>query len=352
MDEDAEKVGYKAQNLGWLITNGFNCPDGFVVTSDEFSPMISDYLTNREIEMSKFVFYFPETIIVSIEKSLKNYDSTDIDLYFGISQEIIKEKLKEDSHIKGEIKAWLENLKFEYAYARSSTNRGDSLRGSYAGAYRSLPFICKEIGNIFEEMVSEIIGSIFSLEALQTAIVRYKERLEDYINDIKIAIVFQKMEEKEPYISGLARFCRGEMNVVIAQGLGEVIMPYHYKLEGNKETFDYRKKKGWDKISNLCVARYKDGKPQPFALEPQDGVYVINEHRGWGTIYNPLNQEKRIVDISGIKKILSWTFDTCNRISISKPIYTNGLSIEFVIWYGKDENDLQVVQVRQNTQVI
>lgn len=346
VDKDPEEVGYKAKNLGWLITNGFKCPLGFVIPSDVFSGIINQYFSSKINEIISIGFFNIDAFFSTLKADLKRSDSVNVDFYFGDFREKIKEKiiiLLRHCPLKQEVENELNMFGCKYAYARSSTNYSDSPKGTYAGVFKSFPFEIEKLGNIFEDMISEIISSIFSGDTFNTIVLRYDEILKDYMETIKIAIIFQEMKEKEPYVSGHIRFNGEEAIIEMVQGLGEAIMPYLYRLIGDEDILRYKKQKGKIReIPPLCIAHYDSNKPIRFSLKPQEYMYTINQKDGWGTECISLEPQKRISNKEEVKKMISSLLNICEKIK--KMIRVAGdLLIEFVIWHNKES---QIVQLR------
>ncbi|RJS75587.1 hypothetical protein CW714_00160 [Methanophagales archaeon] len=116
-DPKISEVGGKGYSLAVLINNGFNVPQGFVITSDAFF---------------KFIKY--NNIIERIEKLASEIDENNFEKKSKeIRGLILDGKMPED--IASEIEEHLNKLTAQYVSIRSSAVSEDSLKASFAGLH-------------------------------------------------------------------------------------------------------------------------------------------------------------------------------------------------------------------------
>jgi pyruvate,water dikinase len=109
------EVGGKGYSLAVLINNGFNVPQGFVITSDAFFTFLKDNKLMEKIE--KLALEIDENTFGEKSKEMRDL--------------ILNGDVSED--IASEIGESLNKLNAQYASIRSSAISEDSLKASFAG---------------------------------------------------------------------------------------------------------------------------------------------------------------------------------------------------------------------------
>lgn len=172
VNQNFERVtGGKALNLGYLVNNNFNVPEGFVLTTDAYSYFIEKNNLNEEIE--------------SLLETLKSPNLNNIEIISKKIQEKI-ENVKFPSEIKTAVEKGYNDLSCKSVVVRSSAMAEDSKMASFAGQYESyLNF--KSVSDIIQH-IKKCYSSLWSSRAISYRI----KNLIPY-NDIGIAVIIQEM---------------------------------------------------------------------------------------------------------------------------------------------------------------
>jgi pyruvate,water dikinase len=218
------ELGGKGYSLAVLINNGFNVPQGFVITSDAFFKFLK--ANNLMVRIGKLALEIDENTFGEKSKEIRDL--------------ILEGNMPED--IASEIGESLNKLNAQYASIRSSAISEDSLKASFAGLHDTFLNI-KSAPELVLENVKKCWASLFNERAVVYRIKKEIPHLEG------MAVVIQEMIPAE--ISGTAFTAHpdtGDKNEIIIEsswGLGESIVsglvtPDRYIV--NKKNFNVIKK--------------------------------------------------------------------------------------------------------------
>lgn len=172
----AIRVGGKGHSLGILIENGFNVPEGFIITAEAFFSFLNYNGLTRKIEKLTF----------EIDKG--NFQKKSKEIRSLISEGKIPEDLIP------EIKKHLNKLNAQYVSVRSSAASEDSLKASFAGLHDTFLNIKADLDLILEN-TRKCWTSLFNERAV---IYRLKKEI-PYLEGM--GVVVQEMISAE--ISGI-----------------------------------------------------------------------------------------------------------------------------------------------------
>ncbi|HCC04344.1 MAG TPA: hypothetical protein DEP51_05790 [Clostridiales bacterium] len=197
-------VGGKGLNLAKMYQNGFNIPNGFVITSDVFI----DFLKQNNVRNT-------------INDLIKNCNAKIQNELDETSKKIIEilDKCKMSKLIENKIIENFETLNCKYVAVRSSATSEDGKENAWAGTLESFLNVDK---NDIIQSVRKCWYSIFKSRALFYRIANC-----DY-SDIAVAVVVQKMVQSD--ISGVAfsiNPTNDDNNEIVIEavfGLGEAIV--------------------------------------------------------------------------------------------------------------------------------
>ncbi|MBD3213738.1 MAG: hypothetical protein GF311_14100 [Candidatus Lokiarchaeota archaeon] len=166
-----DKIGGKASNLGNLIQNKFNVPQGFVLTTDAYSFFIDENNLYERINTLLDKLRSPKN---------ENIEATAEEIQNIILQGIFPEKLKNI------IKEGCTDISCENFVVRSSAISEDSLTASFAGQYESYLNL-RTSGEVIEH-VKKCYSSLWSSRAIN-----YRIQNKIPHENMKIAVIVQKM---------------------------------------------------------------------------------------------------------------------------------------------------------------
>ena len=292
-------VGGKGYNLSRLYKNGFNVPNGFIITGDVFN----DYLIENNVK--KEIDSLIKCCNINNEKKLEM-----------TSNKIIKilDSCKFSSNIENEIIKNYKLLNCKYVAVRSSATSEDGRNHAWAGQLET--YLNVEEKNIIES-VKKCWNSIYSPRAIF-----YRIKNND-VSNISVAVIVQSMIQSD--VSGVAfsinpvNSNKDEIIIEAVKGLGEAIVsgtvtPDSYII--NKKT---------------AVILNKDIKNQKTKLVKKSGK---NE---WTDINDGMSQkmsDDRIIELSKIVRNI-------------EELYGFPVDIEWAV----DNNELFIVQCRPITTV-
>ncbi len=206
-DLSLEKVGGKANNLGKMISAGFNIPPAFVVSVDAY-----DFFIKKELK--KKITEILNSIDFNDDKSISSGCSS-------IRRIITSEELPQKLFL--EITNTIENLPDGHYAVRSSAVAEDLEDASFAGQLDSFLNVKKE--NILENIIT-CWASYWNSHAVKYRHDSSIEHLDSELTATGIAVIVQKMVDAD--ISGVtftANPVNGSTEIVIEStwGLGEAI---------------------------------------------------------------------------------------------------------------------------------
>jgi pyruvate,water dikinase len=222
-DPKISEVGGKGYSLAVLINNGFNVPQGFVITSGVFFKFLKD-----------------NNLMDRIEKLVSEIDEDN----FGEKSKEIRDLIldgKMPEEIASEIKESVNKLNVQYVSIRSSAVSEDSLKASFAGLHDTFLNIKAELNFVLEN-VKKCWASLFNERAVIYRIKKEIPHLEG------MAIVVQEMIPAE--ISGITFTVHptDEKSLLVeaSYGIGDMIVsgkiePDDYTV--NRETLEIIEKK-------------------------------------------------------------------------------------------------------------
>lgn len=198
-DNNLSLLGGKASSLVTLTQNGFNIPNGFVISTDEFR----GFLEYNNIKQT-------------IDSLIANLCVSDIKRVELISKEIqgvcTKTTILED--ISEKIIAQFDALNVGYVAVRSSANVEDSRSNAWAGQFETYLYTTKDdlIDNI-----KKCWQSLYTTKALM-----YRARNHMIDTDIAVAVIVQEMVDSQ--ISGIGFSINpvnnDKNNIIIEAGFG------------------------------------------------------------------------------------------------------------------------------------
>ena len=175
-DPKISEVGGKGYSLAVLINNGFNVPQGFVITSDAF-----------------FKFLKANNLMERIEKLASEIDeNTFLEKSKGIRDLILDGNMPKD--IASQIEEPLNKIDAQYVSIRSSAVSEDSLKASFAGLHDTFLNIKSEPDLVLEN-IKKCWASLFTERAIVYRIRKGIPHLEG------MAVVVQEMIPAE--VSGI-----------------------------------------------------------------------------------------------------------------------------------------------------
>lgn len=201
-----EQVGGKGYNLGKLTLQGFNIPDGIIVTTSGYQLFIDE--NNLDEFIQSAILDLDITSMGKLEKISMN-----------IRNEIEKYQLPED--IKREISDFYESSYTKEFAVRSSATAEDLPNLSFAGQHDTL-LNMNSIDQIFSGVIT-CFSSLWTARAIQ-----YREKNNIDQLTVKIAVIIQEMIKSEK--SGViftANPITGNRNEVVIEaifGLGEALV--------------------------------------------------------------------------------------------------------------------------------
>ncbi|MGL5414122.1 MAG: phosphoenolpyruvate synthase [Clostridium sp.] len=199
--EDISLVGGKGANLGEMINNGFNVPEGFILTTEFYK---------KFIEYNKIESF----IKTEIESEAKVKIKSD-----NIKRKFIKSTMPRE--LKNEVINFLEGFNDDVTFAvRSSATAEDLASASFAGQQDTYLNVTKE--NILEN-IKKCFASLYNERAIL-----YRDK--NNIDSIKVemAVVIQRMIFAE--VAGImftANPVNGDRNIIsidASYGLGEALV--------------------------------------------------------------------------------------------------------------------------------
>jgi len=217
------EVGGKGYSLAVLINNGFNVPQGFVITSDTF-----------------FKFLKHNNLIERIEKLASEIDeNTFLEKSKDIRDLMLNGEMPED--IAPEIEEPLNMLNAQYVSIRSSAVSEDSLKASFAGLHDTLLNVKSELELVLEN-IKKCWASLFTERAVVYRIRKGIPHLEG------MAVIIQKMIKSD--VSGIIFtehpvIDKGLILIEASRGLGDrvasgEITPDSYNID--RETLKIKDK--------------------------------------------------------------------------------------------------------------
>jgi len=227
------EVGGKGYSLAVLINNGFNVPQGFVITSDVF-----------------FKFLKHNNLMKKIEKLASEIDENT----FGEKSKEIRDltldgDMPED--IASEIEGPMNKLNSQYVSIRSSAISEDSLKASFAGLHDTFLNI-KSAPELVSDSVEKCWASLFTERAVFYRIRKAIPHLEG------MAVVVQEMIPAE--VSGVTFTVHPtkekSLLVEASYGIGDMtvsgnVEPDDYAV--NRETLEITEKKiGYKDKMSIC----------------------------------------------------------------------------------------------------
>lgn len=206
-DLSLEKIGGKANNLGKMISAGFNIPPAFVVSVDAYDFFIKKELKKRISKILNSIDFNNDKSISSGCSSIRNI--------------ITSEELPRNLFL--DISGRIENLPDGYYAVRSSAVAEDLEDASFAGQLDSFLNIKKE--NILENII-KCWASYWNSHAVKYRHDSSIGHLDSELAATGIAVIVQKMVDAD--ISGVtftANPVNGSNEIVIEStwGLGEAI---------------------------------------------------------------------------------------------------------------------------------
>ncbi|MFP4047686.1 MAG: PEP/pyruvate-binding domain-containing protein [Bacteroidales bacterium] len=204
--QDINRVGGKAANLGEMIKAGFSVPEGFVLVTDSYK----EFITYNKID-------------VKINELMKELDNNDLESIKNISSRIKKLFELNDipENLIGEIDGLYEQIGSPEVVVRSSATMEDSPETSFAGQYDS--FLNVQGKKQLHKYVKLCWASLWNVRALSY---RLKQNIGD--EELGHAVVVQKliMAEKSGilFTTNPVNNRRDQMLINASWGLGEAIV--------------------------------------------------------------------------------------------------------------------------------
>ena len=204
--QDIDRVGGKAANLGEMIKSGFPVPKGFVIVTDSYKKFI---MSNK--------------IDITINELLKELDNNDFESIRKISTKIKKlfelNEIPED--LIGEIDGLYEQMGSPEVVVRSSVTMEDSPETSFAGQYDS--FLNVKGKKQLHKYVKLCWASLWNARALSY---RLNQNIGDEVLDH--AVVVQKLINAKKsgilFTTNPVNNRRDQMLINASWGLGEAIV--------------------------------------------------------------------------------------------------------------------------------
>ncbi|HBE90805.1 MAG TPA: hypothetical protein DDW41_06375 [Candidatus Andersenbacteria bacterium] len=216
---DVKKIGGKALNLGTLVTNHIDVPNGFVV----LSTVLSDIRTSNGLDR-KIHRHLTELR----DSKMKNVD------YVSQNLRELVEELEISHHGEEEINAAFQELDANYVAVRSSATSEDQESHSWAGEFDTYTFI--NASGLMQH-IKKCWASLYTPRALMYA---YKHNL-PFASDM--AVIVQQMINSE--VSGVC-FTKDpgshDSNLIVIEaiwGLGELLV--HGDVTPDRYWIDKRK---------------------------------------------------------------------------------------------------------------
>ena len=195
------ELGGKGYSLAVLINNGFNVPQGFVITSEAFFKFLEENSLKEKIE--ELASEINENNFQEKSKQIRSL--------------ILEGKIPEE--IAFEIKDALEKLNVKYVSIRSSAVSEDSLKASFAGLHDTFLNVRTEIESVLTN-VKKCWTSLFSDRAV---IYRIKKKIPPLEG---MAVIIQEMIPAE--ISGITftKHPTDEKSLLVeaSYGIGDMIV--------------------------------------------------------------------------------------------------------------------------------
>lgn len=176
-DPKISEVGGKGYSLAVLINNGFNVPQGFVITLDAFFKFLKDNNLIERIE--KLASEIGENTFLEKSKEIRDL--------------ILDGEISED--IASEIEEHLNKINAQYVSIRSSAVSEDSLKASFAGLHDTFLNVKSEPELVLEN-IKKCWASLFTERAV---VYRIRKEIPHLAG---MAVVVQEMIPAE--VSGIA----------------------------------------------------------------------------------------------------------------------------------------------------
>ena len=253
VDNDTLEIGNKAANLGILIQNNFNVPEGFVITTNAYNEFVNFNNLDKSIQES----------LASLE--YHNYKSLE-----KCSKEI------QDLIVNSKIPSVLVN-EFELNYkryssynvaVRSSATAEDLPTASFAGQYDTYLNL-KGLNHVVDH-IKKCYASLWTNRAISY---RYKNKIPH--EKVKIAVIVQKMVSAKSagvlFTLNPVTLNNEEMVIESNFGLGESIVSGKSSPD---EFFIQKLKKGSFHILNTRIGN-KSLVVHPKANDPKGGVEYV-----------------------------------------------------------------------------
>lgn len=199
-----DNVGGKGLSLAKMSQNGFNVPDGFVVTAEEFDNFLLQ--NNLKDDINNLI----NTCDADSQEEIEETSRKIIEMF---------ESCEVPSELENEILNKFANLNSEYVAVRSSATSEDGKNHAWAGTLETSLNVNKE--NIINA-VKKCWQSVFKPRALFYRIKNENDK------EINVAVVVQKMIQSD--ISGVTfsinptTNSENEMLIEAVYGLGEAIV--------------------------------------------------------------------------------------------------------------------------------
>ncbi|TXT66844.1 MAG: hypothetical protein BAJALOKI3v1_10115 [Promethearchaeota archaeon] len=306
-----EKIGGKASNLGNLIQNNFNVPEGFVLTTDAYSSFIHE--NNLYKGINSLLQEVGSSNIEKIEETAKEIQDI-------ILQGIFPENLKKT------IKQGCKDISCENFVVRSSAISEDSDNASFAGQYES--YLNLKTSDDVIGHVKKCYSSLWSSRALSY---RIKNNIPH--ENMKIAVIVQKMVPAKCagvlFTVNPTNSKKSEMLIESNFGLGESVMsglcsPDQFIID----------KKCDDNQYNFKIIDKKIGKKEyivfPDHIEQKRGIKTISSLKDESLRISLSDQEILELSKLGLEienlyqkpQDIEWAIDENKEISIlqTRPI--------------------------------
>jgi pyruvate,water dikinase len=173
----ATEIGGKAHSLNMLLDNGFDVPQGFVITASAFFNFLEHNALFNEIQS------------LALEITQSNFAQKSVQ----IREALLKGEMPED--VAAELNKFLSKLGAKYISTRSSAASEDSLKSSFAGLFDTFLNIKVELPLVLEN-IKKCWASLFNERALAYRIRKGIPHLEG------MAVIVQEMIPAE--VSGVA----------------------------------------------------------------------------------------------------------------------------------------------------
>ena len=349
---DPELVGNKAINLSKLMEMvpkyGFEVPDGFVLDSSltDFMPIV-ETKCHRNLKSWDMTLPLLKSRDMDPRGMVRWHVSKEMQ---GVVETYCREELVQSVP---DIKQRIGEEEWIYFYVRSSSNISDTEEKTYAGAFESFPVVVSKIDEtkLAKCLIAEY-RSLFSMEALS----QYLYNEQD-ISKVRLAVIFQELEDKTAAFSGLVRTkvklersSSGEgLHVMGVQGLGAAIMMmrmiYTIWPEALADLMLRDRQAGEVKIS-FEVDIWKED--STFSIDEDTRVKrdqklrkEVNLEKGWDVVTKPipLEQQSAKLDDDTIKTLARM----CKNVEaeFGRPLY-----IEFAVYNTAGGMRIQLVQAR------